>query len=102
MEANDTVLIPFNPDDPNGMCFMSWRDALQSAHRGIQVAQEHRQRVFRAAQAAGLSQRQIAEAVGISAAGVNRIVVPKKRASLDDRAPFPSVPAPKDQPNQED
>ena len=59
-----------------GMDGMTWREALNAAQRGIDEAHERRAEVFRAAHDAGLSLRQIADAVGSSAPTVQRIIGP--------------------------
>jgi hypothetical protein len=52
----------------------TWREALKEAQAGIGKAEERRSEVFRAANDAGLSLRQIAGVVGVSAATVSRII----------------------------
>jgi predicted XRE-type DNA-binding protein len=66
-----------------GYVFGSWRDALADAQAQIGSAYSYRQRLVRKASEAGLSYREIAEALGLSPAGVSKIM-DRKRASLDD------------------
>lgn len=67
--------------------YPSWREALIHAHGGIERAHEQRRRTFAAAHDAGLSFTEIADVVGLSAAGVHKIVG-KKSATLDSPAGF--------------
>jgi DNA-directed RNA polymerase specialized sigma24 family protein len=81
---------PFPPSlDPDagkpGYIFPTWRAALADAQARIAGAYEARQRLVRAASDAGLSYREIGEAIGLSAAAVGKIVN-RSRATLDDPA----------------
>jgi hypothetical protein len=60
----------------------TWREVLVDAFEGVDRAYEHRTEVVQAAHDAGLSLRQIGAVVGMSAAGINRMV--RKRGHQDD------------------
>lgn len=76
------------PDDRTGgaYVFPTWRSALADAQRGIDHAYDRRRRIFQSAYDAGLTLGQIAEAVGLTAAGVHKIIGRQRSANLDDRA----------------
>lgn len=57
-----------------GYAWPTWREALADAQKGIDNAYERRKRVFQAAYDAGLTLAEIGEVVGLSAAGVHKIV----------------------------
>ena len=78
-----SVTVPV-PEREGVMVYATWREALVAAHEGIETAKAYRQRMFRAAQEAGITTREIASAVGISPAGVSRICAHPKAAGLDD------------------
>lgn len=65
----------------------TWRELIADASVGIDEAKARRREVFRAAHAAGFSQREIAKAAGISASRVNTIIGRAERLSLDAPAP---------------
>lgn len=87
---------PFLPDGvacdnpASGYVFLTWRAALKDSHERIADAYEKRRRTFRAAADAGLSRREIGEAVGLSAAAVQKIIGKDAKATLDDRAGSPA------------
>lgn len=62
------------PAAGNGYVWPTWRDALLDAHSGINRARERRREVFQAAFDAGLSCRQIADAVGLTPQGVHKVI----------------------------
>lgn len=68
---------------------MTWRERIQAAQDTVATAYEFREAEFKAAHASGLTLRQIAEAAGLTAPGVHKIVgkVGPERVSLDDMAP---------------
>lgn len=66
------------PDDGTGYVFPTWEDALGDAQKAISHAYEARRRTMQAAYNAGLTMRSIAEATGLSAAGVSKIIGPQK------------------------
>lgn len=57
----------------------TWRQALIDAQRGIDAAHEARSDIFRAANKAGLSMRQIAGVVGLSVSSVHSAIGSKYR-----------------------
>lgn len=63
--------------------FLTWRDAIAAAQKGIDAAYEHRARLFRQAADAGLTRAEIAEASNLSAQGVQKIIGKDTRATLD-------------------
>ena len=77
-----SVTVPV-PERQGVMVYATWREALVAAHEGIETAKAYRQRMFRAAQEAGITTREIASAVGISPAGVSRICAHPKAAGLE-------------------
>jgi hypothetical protein len=52
----------------------TWNDALRDVQAELDQAKAHRREVVRAANDAGLSMRAIGEVIGISAAGVHRMI----------------------------
>lgn len=72
--------------DASGYVWPTWREALQSAAHGIEAAYEHRRRVMQAAYDAGLTMKQIGNAMGLSPAGVNKIIGRQRGADLDTPA----------------
>lgn len=69
----------------------TWREALLAAFAGVDTAYARRAEVVKAAHDAGLSLRAIADVVGISAAGVHRIV--GKMGSQPNAAALLDTPA---------
>ncbi|UTI65590.1 hypothetical protein NBH00_05115 [Paraconexibacter antarcticus] len=65
--------------------FPTWRAALADSHARIADAYAQRERIFRAAADAGLSRREIAEACGLTAAAVQKIIGKDKRTTLDSQ-----------------
>lgn len=64
----------------------SWREAILNAKLGVETAYDRRRRVFQAAFNAGLTFRQIADAAGLSPAGVQKIIGKQRSAELDTPA----------------
>lgn len=73
-------------DGMPGYSWSTWRDAINDAQQGIDTARDRRKRVFQAAFDSGLTLAQIAEAAGMSTAGVHKIIGRQKGASLDGPA----------------
>lgn len=78
------------PVEPFGYVFPTWRAALADAQAQIGNAYEQRRRTFRAASDARLSYREIAEATGLSAAAVGKIIG-RGKTTLD--SPAESAPS---------
>jgi hypothetical protein len=72
------------PDDQNPKwAWPTWREALIDAFEGVGAAYDRRRRIAQAAFDAGLTFRQIGEAVGMSAAGVQKIIGRQRNGDLD-------------------
>jgi DNA-directed RNA polymerase specialized sigma24 family protein len=76
-------------DGDSGYAWPSWREALADAFGGVDRAYERRRQVVQAAYDAGLTFRQIGNAVGVSAATVHRIIG-KQRGKSDDLLDAPA------------
>lgn len=79
-------------DEPRapGYVFPSWRDALLSGQDGVTAAYDRRRAIFKAANEAGISMRAIAEVVGISPAGVNKVIGRKADRDVNDLLASPA------------
>jgi hypothetical protein len=73
------------PSDERGYRMPTWRDAIEQSQRQITHAYDRRKGIFQQAYRAGLTMRQIGEAAGMSAAGVQKIIGRQRGGSLEDR-----------------
>lgn len=80
--AVDTGPVPDDRTD-GAYAFPTWRSALADAQKSIEHVYDRRRRIFQAAYDAGLTLGQIGEAVGLTAAGVHKIIGRQRGASLD-------------------
>lgn len=65
---------PVPHDRADGYVWPTWREALVDACAGVTIAYDRRRRVIQSAYDAGLTFRQIANAVGMSPAAVHKII----------------------------